>query len=107
MARSRLYRRGDRFYGDFRALGGKREPLKVKGEKLATTDRRIAETLLGDRVKALERKRVNRVLLGVEELAELQDYASRHLKLKKKSGRFTDRSIAQLETQLTRACEYF
>ena len=78
LARSRLYKRGDRFYGDFRELGGKREPLAPPGEKLAATDRRVAETLLADRVKELERRRVNKVLLGVQDLAEIQDYASRH-----------------------------
>ncbi len=107
MARSRLYKRGARFYGDFRALGGRREPLVPPGEGLATTDRRVAETVLADRVKELERRRVTKVLLGVHDLAELQEYASRHLDLKKKSGRLTDRAIVQLETQLGRACEHF
>ena len=105
--RSRLFKRGTRYWGDFRALGGKREPLIPPGEMLATTDRRVAETVLADRVRELEHRRVNKVLLGVEELVGLQEYASRHLDLKKKSGRFTDRSIAQLETQLARGCEYF
>ncbi len=107
MARSRLYKRGARFYGDFRALGGRREPLVPPGEGLATTDRRVAETVLADRVKELERRRVNKVLLGVRDLAELQEYASRHLDLKKKSGRLTDPAIVQLETQLGRACKHF
>ncbi len=105
--RSRLFKRGSRYWGDFRALGGKREPLAASGERAATTDRLISETLLSDRIRQLQEQRRNKVLLGVEDRAGLQEYASRHLVLKQKSGRTTDRVLVQLETQLRRACEYF
>ncbi len=105
--RSRLFKRGTRYWGDFRALGGKREPLVPPGERVATTDRLIAETLLADRIRQLLEQRRNKVLLGVEESAGLQEYASRHLVLKRKSGRTTDRVLAQLETHFRRSCKYF
>jgi hypothetical protein len=46
--KSRLYQRAGRYWADFRDFadqGGKREPLKPKGERLATTDRDIAAAL--------------------------------------------------------------
>jgi hypothetical protein len=69
--------------------------------------RLIAETLLADRIRQLQEQRRNKVLLGVEDRGGLQEYASRHLVLKQKSGRTTDRVLVQLETQLRRACEHF
>jgi len=104
--RSRIYRRGDRYWGDFRALGGKREPLIPAGERAATTDRVIAEALVADRIRELQEIHRNKVLLGVEAPATLQEYASRHLVLKAKSGRVTRPHIAELETRLARACEF-
>jgi integrase len=105
--RSRIYKRGDRYWGDFRALGGKREPLVPLGEKAATNDTLVAEALVGDRIKQLQEARRNKVLLGVEQPATLKEYASRHLVLKAKSGRVTPSHIGELETRLERACEFF
>jgi integrase len=105
--RSRIYKRGDRFWGDFRSLGGKREALVPPGGRTATKDPDIAESLAAERVKQLRQVNRNRVLLGVEEPAYLAEYSSRHLVLKAKSGRVTKSHLADLETRLKRAADYF
>jgi integrase len=104
---SRIYKRGDRYWGDFRALGGKREPLVAPGDVVATTDPEVADALVLDRVRELQQRHRSRVLLGIEEPAPLGTYASRHLVKKKKSKRFTESHMTQVETHLRRACEYF
>ncbi len=101
--RSRIYTRNDRFWGDFRALGGKREPLVPPGERVATTDRELAEVLAAERIKQLAQTSRNRLLLGIEAPAHLAEYASRHLVLKAQSGKVTQGYIAELETRLERA----
>ncbi len=105
--RSRIYTRGGRFWGDFRAKGGRREPLVPPGERVATTDRDIAEVLAADRLKQLEQASRNRVLLGIEGPAQLAEYASHYLVLRKKSGKVTEHHIAALQTRLQRAVDFF
>jgi integrase len=108
--RSRLFRRGSRYWADLRTfsdVGGKREPLVAPGEKSATTDRTVAEALLGDRIRELEARRRNRALLGTVEQVGLAEYASHHLLQKAKSGRVTDDWLKESEAQLRRAVEFF
>ena len=72
--KSRMYwriRGGERrAYADFRALGGKREPLIAPGEHLATSDRDVAASLYGQRLAALEAKRRGQAL-GIPAGADL------------------------------------
>ncbi len=105
--RSRIYTRGDRYWGDFRALGGRREPLVPPGERVATTDRDLAEVLAAERIKQLAQASRNRVLLGIEAPAHLGEYASHHLVLKAQSGKVTRSHVGELETRLQRAVEFF
>ena len=80
--KSRLFVRGNRWWADLRAfsdVGGRREPLVASGETLATTDREVAEVLLGDRIRELHKHRRNKTLLGIEDDATLAEYASHHL----------------------------
>ncbi len=105
--RSRIYTRGGRFWGDFRAKGGRREPLVPPGERVATTDRDIAEVLAADRLKQLEQASRNRVLLGIEGPARLAEYATHYLVLRKKSSNVSERHIAALQTRLQRAVDFF
>ncbi len=108
--KSRLFRRGDRWWADLRAfsdVGGKREPLVAPRETVATTDRTVAETLLSDRLKGLEERRRSRTLLGVEGQATLAGFASRHLVQKAKSKKFTEKWLQESEHRLRRAVEYF
>ena len=51
--RVRLYQRGQRWYGDFRHLGGGREALIPEGESRATTHRLVATDLYVQRAKEL------------------------------------------------------
>ncbi len=108
--KSRLFRRGDRWWADLRAfgdVGGRREPLVAPRETVATTDRTVAETLLSDRLKHLQERRRNRTLLGVEGQESLAEYASRHLVQKAKSDRFTEKWLQESEHRVRRAVEYF
>lgn len=77
-----IYKRGKRWWGDFRSyadVGGKLEMLKADGERLATTDRKVASILHANRVKHYEAMRRNRAMTGIAEHAELSDYAEYHL----------------------------
>ncbi len=105
--RSRIYTRGGRFWGDFRALGGRREPLIPPGERVATTDRDLAEVLAAERIKQLAQASRNRLLLGIEAPAHLAEYASHHLVLKARSGKVTEGHISELQTRLERAVDFF
>lgn len=107
---ARLYKRGKRFYGDFRSygeVGGREEALVASGEKLATTDPVIAAKLLANRLGDLEAARRGRVLYGVHKQTRLAELASNHLVTKAKSGTITDQWLAASETFLGRAVEYF
>lgn len=108
--KSRLFKRGQRYWADLRAfsdVGGKREPLVPRGERVATTDRAVAEALLGDRIRELQERRRNKTLLGVEKRVGLGEYASHHLVQKARSGRFTEKWLQETEHQLRRAIEFF
>ncbi len=112
-AKGRLFTQRGRYYGDFRDYkkeGGRREALKVKGDKRATTDRQLAETLAATRFKELQRKRqVNegRKVADLPELTTLQAFASLHLMAKAKAGRITDRWLEADELRLERAVAFF
>ncbi len=108
--KSRIYWRGRRAYADFRDFansGGGREALIPPGESRATTDPIIAEKLVGDRLRELQERKRNRVLLGVERDAGLQEFASHHLVEKVRSGKFTDRWLQVMEGHLQEAVEFF
>lgn len=108
--KSRLFRRGDRWWADLRAfsdVGGRREPLVAAGESVSTTDRAIAEKLLSDRVAELHERRRNRTLLGIEGQVTLAEFASRHLVQKAISQRFTEKWLQETEHRLRLAVEYF
>ncbi|MFQ5790541.1 MAG: tyrosine-type recombinase/integrase [Gemmatimonadota bacterium] len=108
--KSRLFRRGDRWWADLRAfidVGGRRQPLVAPGETVATTDRTVAETLLADRLRELQERRRNRTLLGYEGTAGLAEHAAEHLKKKARSGRFTFRWLQLSEHHLRRAVDFF
>lgn len=108
---SRVYtrRRGgeDRFYGDFRDLGGGREALIPPGETRATTDVDVATELAAQRVKELEGSRRGNHLLGVRGQTTLRAFAAHHLVQKAKAGRSVDRWLEQHEAKLRAACDYF
>lgn len=86
---SRLYRRGGRWWGDFRDyqdVGGRREPLIPPGEHFGTTDPDVAQALLAARLKALDGFRRDRNLHGVTGHVSLSDFARDHLIAKARAG---------------------
>jgi integrase len=108
---SRIYTRNQggavRFYGDFRNIGGGREALAPKGEKLATTDPDIAAKLAADRVKQLEENRRNKTLLGVERQSGLKAYAAYHLRRKAQDKEGVRSWLVQSEKHLRAAVDFF
>ena len=99
-----------RAYGDFRDfsdVGGGREALVPRGAKLATSDPVVAEALSVQRLAALQERRRNKTLLGVERQASLAEFASHHLVQKKKAGRVTDSHLSDTEQRLRLAIEFF
>lgn len=107
---SRLYRRGARWYADFRDyadVGGRQEALIPPAEKRATTDSTVAEIILARRLEEFEEQRRNRTVLGITRHATLSSYAAEHLIAKARSGKYATETIAAHERYLRRACEYF
>ncbi|MEE9246711.1 MAG: hypothetical protein V3U63_10985, partial [Gemmatimonadota bacterium] len=112
--KSRIYWRDQggarRAYADFRDYadaGGGREALIPSGEKHATTDPDVAQKLVVERLKELGDGRRNKVLLGLERPARLQEFAAHHLIAKVRSGRVTESWLAQSEYQLREALRFF
>ncbi len=110
---SRVFRRGRRYYADFRDhadVGGAVEALKVPGEKRATTDDELAETLAAQRLSDLQRNRAEsqgRSVAGLPPITRLADWVRDHLIAKAKAGRVTDQWMDGEELRLGRAIEHF
>ena len=112
--RSRLYTRNQggvtRYYADFRDfadVGGRQEALIPPGERRATTDPDIAAALMAERLKELQAKRQNKVLLGITKEAKFGAYAAYHLVEKKRSGAVTDKWLSQQQNYLEAAIRFF
>ena len=109
--KTRIYWRGDKAYGDFRDfadVGGRREALKPEGLRFPTTDPDMATELVTQRVRELELKRRNKVLLGVDiEERGLAAFAAYHLETKAREGEVTQRWLVEMERHLRAAVEYF
>ncbi|HEU0298228.1 MAG TPA: hypothetical protein VFR37_02215, partial [Longimicrobium sp.] len=109
---SRVYWRGGRAYGffeDFADVGGGRERLVAEGEKLATKDPDVADALAASRVRQLEAMRRDRSLIGASSIRirGFEEYADEHLAEKQEAGAAGDRWMANVETHLRRAMEFF
>lgn len=112
--KSRLYSRWQggqrRYYADFRDfadVGGKREALIPKGADRATTDEKLAQIVLAERLGDLEARRRRKQRGEPEEEALLASYAAHHLLSKAKSGRFTAQWLEAAQTHLITAIEFF
>ncbi len=108
--KSRIYWRGGRAWGDFRdfadASGG-REPLIADGEKLATADPDMAETLAVARLAALKQARQRRHDTGRAQVHPLAVAVRDHLIAKRRAGKITEHWIAATEGFLRRAVAFF
>ena len=83
---TRLYRRKERYYADFRDfadVGGKQEAMVPPGERWATTDRDVAADIVSERVKELKaRRKVAPRGEPVHMDPLVEDYARYHLRHK-------------------------
>jgi hypothetical protein len=104
---TRVYKKGSRFYGDFRDIGGKLEALKPLGSTSATDDLDVANALCVARVKELESIKRGIAIVGTGSIARLGEYAKHHLLRKKIDGEATDWTLGGVERCLERAVEYF
>lgn len=112
--RQRLYvrRQGGeaRFYADFRDysdVGGGREALRPVGTARATTDEHLAQTLLAQRLTALEAMRVRGHRNEPVHRVMLSAFAEYHLQLKRSSALFTEQWLDAAEGHLNTAREFF
>jgi hypothetical protein len=99
-----------RAYADLREyadVGGRREPLVPKGEKLATADPTTAQVLLARRLECLDGLRRGRAVHGLAGEARLADFVDQHLKAKAESGKFTTQWLETGEKCLGRAIAFF
>ena len=106
---SRLYRRGQRFWADFRDyadVGGDRERLVTHGESYATEDPDVAAKLVTERVQELKRLRERSGLLDETGGATLATYASEHL-IRKRGEGTSPRHLVMVEDQLRIAIAHF
>ena len=95
-----------RAWADFRDLGGKREPLKIPGEKRATTDPKLAEVLCAQRLAHVTRdlvKSQERAVHSLPPRAYLAKLVEEYLVARAKAGVVTDERIAASQGYLTRA----
>ena len=77
------------------------------GENLATSDLVVAEKLAVDRLRELQARLRDRVLLGVEHRASLKEFAAHHLVEKARAGRVTEKHLERTQLCLERAVEFF
>lgn len=108
--KSRIYWRNGRAWADFRDyadVGGKREPLRADGERLATKDPDIATALLARRLEELEQRRRGRTFLGIDRQATFGAFVVQHLEQKAKAGVVEDKQLALSQRHLDAAIEFF
>jgi integrase len=114
MKKSRIYwrERGGtkRAYADLRDyadVGGGREALIAKDEKLATADEATAQLLLARRIEDLDGIRRGRALHGETRPVALSEFTKTHVDAKKEAKKFTEHWIEVTEKCLERAAEFF
>lgn len=106
---SRVYWRGKRAWGDFRDYAdveGRQEPLVSTGERLATTERTVAEQLAAERLLQLKALRANRHLTGLRRAASLAEFADEHLVQKAELDDVTDKTLEANERYLQQAIAF-
>jgi len=101
-----------RYYGDFRdfkAVGGKLEPLRAAGDNFATKDLKTAKNLAAERLKVLRRLRQDAADLfepGVD-VTRLDVCIERHLMSLTELEAVTLQWLASIELHLDTAHDYF
>ena len=103
-----LYNRDGRWYGDFRALGGKQMALIPPGRKLATTDNRVARALASAIEKELLHHQLTGIVTGRTKRITFADYAKEHWETKANLGKdLSDSHLNDLAKRLEVAGEFF
>lgn len=101
MDERKMYLRGKRWWGDFRAfadVGGDREPLTPEGATYATTDEDEAEAIYDDRIRELKHLRAAKIKPGKK--VRMRAFAPKFLKLKARLGDTTKSTMTRLEQAL-------
>lgn len=102
---TRLYARNGRWWADFRDVGGRQEPMVPTGERMATTDRDLAERLAAARLEELERLREVVQKRGVREVLTVEEAAARYLHEKAEAGNTRASTLENIEYRLRIFCE--
>lgn len=105
----RLYKRGKRWWADFRDfadVGGAQEAMKPAGASFATDDEEVAEVLAGKRLAELQRRRLLKATTGLERTETLRSLADLHLKLKAEAGKYAEQYLSTMQVHLERAVEF-
>ena len=100
--------RGNRWYGDFRGVGGGREPLAEPGSTWGTKDEEIAEVIFLKRLIELQDEK--RGKLGAKRKDRSTTFAKlvqHHLLKKNQAGETSYSHMRNLEQRLDAAIEYF
>lgn len=101
-----IYRRGRRWWGDFRSyvdVGGTREPLVAEGETFATESKEEAEALYDARVDYYVRERKRRNPIRAGQRVRLRAFAPRFLALKAEQTDVADSTLVRTEQALRTA----
>lgn len=103
-----IYRRGERWWGDFRVyadVGGRQEPLCAPGVRLATTDYQQAVLLYARRIERYEALRHNKVATGIAQVATLASFAEHHLTALQTEGRIRPSTVERYADALANVIE--
>ena len=104
----RMYLRGGRWWADLRgyaAYGGRREPLIVEGERLATTQEDLARDLLQTRVAELEGLQHRKHFTGRGAPVDPRQLVARMILAMEAAGKRSAGYIARLEVDVTRVLD--
>lgn len=105
---ARLYRRGGRWWGDFReftAVGGRQEALRPPGQLRATADRNLAAQIYAARLRQLEDARDD-VSRGRPPAVTLGAFAREHITAKRQAGKVTEEWLVAQAVFLERALAF-
>jgi integrase len=97
----------ERAYADLRSIGGGQPALIPPGEKRATTDPEIAEQLLHQLLAKFKKRKEKKVRTAIYPGPDLADFAIHHLEEQAASDNYDTEWLAELETYLALAVDYF
>lgn len=89
-----------RYYIDLRDLGQGRKALKMPGDRYAVTDEETAVALAEQALEDALADRRERAKGGVRQVAKLEEYAKRHVRLKEEAGEVTDLTLSKYRIAL-------